>query len=125
MKHIKSKKLFESHPGWIKSRPNLILDIKDICLELEQDLGYQLSINHPSSGSSVSLRKEVGKWPDNKYDNFNYNDISEYVERIKDYLGDTFLNIEVSSVLTNFKWVTANGDLSNQKIVGIKINFKK
>src|ERR1035437_8934779 len=77
----KESKLFESES---------FEDIKDICLELE-DEGFRVKMSDYGLGISKIVFNgtyKVGK--------FKYSDIEEVIERIKSYLGDNFSNIAIN-----------------------------
>lgn len=98
MKHIKDKKLFESDDSenrMSRSLANTIKnqwrkesiaqevrdDVKDICQELVDD-GFN-TVSHKAGLAGNLECLFIGK-----KETFKYNEISEVIERLKDYLGD-------------------------------------
>jgi hypothetical protein len=87
MKHIKTHKLFES-----TEREE---DIKDICLELE-DEGFNIEYNNvldpvKSIGINVPYREGAGVISEF----FDYDQVKEVVDRIVLYLGDKFVGLYI------------------------------
>lgn len=62
---------------------DIMQDIKDICLELN-DIGFV--IKFVEAGYTV-IKFEIQK---ENYSSFSYDEVSEVMERIKDYMPDTF-----------------------------------
>src|ERR1035437_5653171 len=98
MKHLKTIRIFES-----SEREE---DIKDICLELEDD-GFSVTYNsalgpikaigiklqhHSSHSTLVSPLKDYGN-TDNTF--FDYEQVKEVVDRIMLYLGDKFVSLYI------------------------------
>jgi len=82
MKNIKSYKLFESENS------NIISDIEDICLDLSDNgfiinTGYQVGENG-SKNSYLFIYKAKGR--------FKFDDVSETLKRVKEYLGDMWIS---------------------------------
>ena len=95
MKHIKSKRLFEDYLN-----NETVLDIKDICLEL-QDAGFSVGF-YADPRTRLIIRKFIGGVITHSYDalEYKYAEVKEVVERLKDYLGDKFVSIEVLAIKT-------------------------
>jgi hypothetical protein len=85
VKFIKSYKVFES----VKN--NIFEDIKDILIELEDDGSIGTTINVREN------RKYIGFFLKDhlNYDGFLFSEISDYVFRLKDYLGENFKSCSV------------------------------
>lgn len=92
MKHLKT---FESNNRL--SEEEMILDIKDICLEL-QDEGFTINTGNSSYNRSpyiyLCIYKSDGDRTYSKKFIFTH-EISEIIERIKDYVSDKGLEIEI------------------------------
>ncbi len=86
-------RLFESN--------GVIDDIKDICLELE-DIGLDVEIESSDRfNGQISISKnQIGdaSQDDSLHEFFDYNEVSEVIERLKDYLGDRMISIMVASL---------------------------
>ena len=70
---------------------NVIKDIEDICLELNDVGEIYAKVNKLKNGSTYvyfDLKDHLD------YDGFSFEDISEYVLRIKDFLGDNYKGSE-------------------------------
>lgn len=79
MKNLKSYKLFESF------EKNFILDLKDICLELQDD-GYTTSVKIAEDDYvRVRIQKKISGFSDAWY-YFNVSDTLECVKRIVDFI---------------------------------------
>jgi len=97
---MKYLRLFESN--------SVVEDIKDICLELE-DIGLDVEIE--SSGrfnGLISISKnQIGdaSQDDSLSEFFDYSEVREVIERLKDYLGNRIISIMVTS------WVNVQGDI--------------
>lgn len=94
MKHLKDRKVFEDKTQTEKAT-ELIPDLKDICLELE-DEGFDISFaSHESSGNPYTATY-VYHVCIQKNGTYRYNEqVKEVCERIKDYLGDNYKEIYV------------------------------
>src|ERR1035437_4031594 len=82
MKHLKSKKIFES------ITPDNIQDIKDILVEVG-DMNYSIDV---SEGSNGFYRIEIvlkGKGTNKTM--YRWNKLKEYAERVFEYLGNVML----------------------------------
>ena len=87
MKYLRGYKLFESLSTDEKE------DIKDILLELEDD-GFSIEfdtrevgyLSYPHNYYYVTIERKI---------EFKYSDVSEVIERLKDYLGDKIEEIVV------------------------------
>ncbi len=95
MKHIKSKIIFES--GYSYKHLPTVEDIKDICLELG-DIGFSIKFEVFDDFISLYIFKGVyvGEWY-----RFNYRLVKEYSDRIKEYLGDLYIQ---RSILIGGVW---------------------
>ncbi len=83
---MKYLRLFESN--------SVIEDLKDICLELE-DMEFSIQFErYIKDPDAYDLYIFNGVFLD-KWEKFNYNLISEYVDRIEEYLGDKIKKILV------------------------------
>jgi len=145
MKYLKAYKLFESID---------IDDLKDICLELEDDGFYiKFPVIRNNVDNIVDLRilrksNKGGYYPmaasaDDEfiadddgfivryidiYEDFRYNDVSETVERIKDYLGDNLIEITILNVSSTNEWVWTNQideDFYGKDVRVISIKYHK
>lgn len=121
MKHIKTKKIFESDVYETKE------DIRDICLELE-DSGFKISHSDYTFGDDNIHRGNViiTKGQEGAADlsgfaeTFKYSEVSEVVDRLEDYIG-----IEKVAICLKGGW-TRILDLPtmNKTMTGIAIGFK-
>ena len=86
MKWLKTYKLFESVPS------EILNDIEDIVLELNDSGRITAKIY-----SSIKFGTYIGFFIEETMDmeTFNFDDIEEYVLRIRDYLGDMYLSCSV------------------------------
>lgn len=134
MKHIQSKRLFES----IESEE----DIKDICIELEDD-GFSIThfdrdeftftvgsgLGHP--GTRLLIIELLNS--NHQLTEFKYKRVEEVINRIKDYLGNKFINMYFQSSLYQglagrHVWMNLQNMLEMNlldNISGIEINYKK
>lgn len=80
MKFIKTYKIFESIEN------NIFEDIKDILIELEDDgsIGTTINVRENRKYVNFFLKDHLN------YNGFLFSEISEYVFRLKDYLGKNF-----------------------------------
>lgn len=69
----------------------MLEDIRDICQELKDDGFY---INIFQLDNYILISKRLFTKHGSYLGNFDYKDVSEVIERLKDYLGDRFLKIE-------------------------------
>lgn len=85
MKFIKSYRIFES----IKN--DILEDIKDILIELEDDgiIGTTINVRENRKYVGFFLKDHLN------YDGFLFSEISDYVFRLKDYLGENFKSCSV------------------------------
>ncbi len=120
MKHIVSKRIFESKFN------DMIEDIKDICLDLTDGV-YNIDIQYNKSGMSLFIKRE-GKDTINK--SFKYIDVKEIVDRVIRYLGPDFTDMYIlnprNSANDNNEWVLLDGyddDEAIGSISGVKIEF--
>src|ERR1035437_2849647 len=109
-------------------------DIKDICLELE-DEGFS-TITHKAglAGNLECLFIGIGnsRCITNKKAEFKYGEISEVIERLKEYLGDKIREIEInkeyiSRELAWFKYdefTKMFPDILQTDIKGIRIYYE-
>lgn len=134
MKHIQSKRLFES----IESEE----DIKDICIELEDD-GFSIThfdrdeftftvgsgLGHP--GTRLLIIELLNS--NHQLTEFKYKRVEEVINRIKDYLGNKFINMYFQSSLYQglagrHVWMNLQNMLEMNlldNISVIEINYKK
>ena len=109
--------------------------VKDICLELE-DEGY--SVNHVTTKeeagllmlsfnfNSVTIRKRGTEGGVIRFYTFDYSDVSEVVDRLKEYLGSKIQSIRVRKIISNGDGVWVDLDrLKNEKIKGVSITYDK
>lgn len=89
MKHIKSKRIFESRDE------EFLEDIKDICLEL-QDEGFTVNF-YNDFATRLIIRKFDYQPPHLSNDaiSFKYDEVTEVIERMKSFLGDKLKSVEV------------------------------
>lgn len=93
MKHIKPKKIFESITDDLDLPNNIKQDIRDICLEAE-DNGFRINCesgitNYDSSIDRICKIKKFTciYFRKKKYNHFfKYKEIQDVMERIRDYL---------------------------------------
>ncbi len=93
---MKYLKVFETF-----DKSSMVEDIKDICLELV-DIGFEVPVYIPE-GDWKDQSKDglilIGKIDDDKeQEYFNWSDVSEVIERLKEYLGDRIENVMVTSL---------------------------
>ncbi len=113
---MKYLRLFESN--------SVIEDVKDICLELE-DMGFSIQFErHISEPEAYDFYIFNGEFLD-KWNNFNYNLISEYVDRIKEYLGSkvTEMVVVVNGIWYRLYPVDNKVNLTSDIISGIKFEI--
>lgn len=132
MKHIKSKKIFES-TVISKHIHDMTEDIDDICLELK-DEGFNISrVNYDGlpgkkeyRGNIVIAkvdRGDIEKFP------FKYYESSEVVDRLKDYIskesiGGGLISVSVcSKVLHQVAWRPSKDVSKDTTVFGIAIIF--
>lgn len=129
MKHIKTKKTFESLTDKVKSFFTIpsresIEDVKDICLELT-DEGYVVDISDDYVICTILIYSKTSLIKSK----FNYEDIKETVERLQSYLGE---KIQDKLVFTGWNgWINFDEmekmNVSNRRAQpwsAIKIKFK-
>src|ERR1035437_509314 len=77
----------------------MLEDIRDICQELKDD-GFYINIFQLDNyiliklDNYILISKRLFTNHGSYLGNFDYKDVSEVIERLKDYLGDRFLKIE-------------------------------
>src|ERR1035437_4337077 len=122
MKHIKSKKIFESE---------VYYTIKDICLELE-DKGYNLWYWNPSvDGSRLPWAKDnscegnISKFTRGGVATFKYSDVKEVVDRLKEYLGSNLVSMSIRRY-GDYVWTDINNLYSKtyDNVIGVKLIYK-
>jgi len=97
---MKYLRLFESN--------GIIEDIKDICLELE-DIGLDIEVGRTIRSDDTSISSIVICRPaKDSGDCFDYKDVREVIERIKEYLGDRIHYVMVGSVNSDEDYYTWN-----------------
>ncbi len=102
-------------------------DIEDICLELS-DIGFEIYVVKENSMQydfgkpiyiiqiSKKLDEETLSFAgDNEY--FNYSDVEEVIERIKDYLGNRFICLD-------YPGIADGGDTLSKPLNFLEIYFK-
>ncbi len=92
MKHLHKFESFIS-PGLSLDQSE---DIKDICLELS-DIGYSIDIY---SKHIIYIRKKLEGDLDDLFVEFPYSDVSDAIERLKDYFKQDGIHIHSISVET-------------------------
>lgn len=117
MKHIKNKRIFEFNSE------DILSDIKDICLELRDD-GYIINLGDIGP-SKYNVNIISNKYPGS----FEYKSISEVMERIKEYLGNKFISIEVIPYHTptqrrSLEWVSEYSYTLSSDIIAARIRFQ-
>lgn len=97
--------------------------LKEICLELEDD-GYEISISSPPSFishhivNSIKISKGCG---------FPFSDIKEYLLRMKEYLGDNYIQFNyLSDDAVPYRWreVELNDDTDIKNLNAAQIVYK-
>lgn len=87
---------------YIKTFESLLDDkdnIRDMCLELE-DVGFTIYINHIKTVELFSSKISyltIKKLHNDHVGMFYYDEVKEVAERIKEYLGDKFLNVSTTN----------------------------
>jgi|ERR1035437_391091 hypothetical protein len=103
MKHLKDRKVFEDKSQTEKDTELIIPDLKDICLELD-DEGFDISFSyHETSGNPYTATYVYHVCISKNKTLYVYNDqVKEVCERIKDYLGDNFIEIYVRPIVGEY-----------------------
>lgn len=138
MKHIKEYKLFENIEYFDETINEMMEDVKDICLELE-DEGYSIDI-YPEYWPSKEIRRynllieKLDKRPlatrdSSRFLEFNYSEVEEVVNRIVRYLGENIIETAVYIGETihpdDGAWVGLDKfESSGFMTTGVKIIFK-
>ena len=113
MKHIKTYKIFEEYGS------EIIETIKDICLEID-DKGYATCISHDVAFNYflwVNKKRNEMSSPA-----FQYDEVKDVIDRLKDYLGNKLLWTRMMDV--NSTWVDITGLEPIAPIYIIKIKFR-
>lgn len=121
MRHIKSKRIFESS--------EITEDIKDICIDLE-DEGFNISFLSGYPEIDVHNRLDINKCshqgPYFKF--FNYKEVEETINRLKDYLCDKFVSVYIK-IDYKSRWNDINHQyfMNDPKsmtcIYGVRLNY--
>ncbi len=106
---MKYLKLFESFD---KTKE----DIKDICIDLEDNY-FKIEFSEGPINSYVTIHKPNSK---NGFQDFTYEEISETLKRIKDYLGDRWIDDNLSASSSPFG---QTGDDDDTKIVIVEVEY--
>jgi hypothetical protein len=123
MKHIKT---FESH-----IENEMTEDIKDICLELE-DKGLIVSLISEWDYKYILVTKGC-ELPVIMREEFDYEDVREVMDRLKDYIGDRFISIWVKKYNNLVRLDGASGIEASNKygrkqklndITGVKLKYE-
>jgi len=121
MKHIVSKRIFESKFN------DVVEDIKDICLDLTDGI-YNIDIQYNKyNKSDMSLFIKTKNNTINK--SFKYIDVKEIVDRIIRYLGPDFVDLYVftgKNIYDDSEWVLLDGYDDDELIGyirGVRIEF--
>lgn len=101
MKYIKYKKVFESHSS--------IEDVRDICIELEHE-GFTIEVSYRPNGE-IRIEKLPRKWEEHPLE-FKWDDVSDVVDRLKEYLGDKFDEMVIYNDYEDFVWSVKSPDIS-------------
>lgn len=95
MKHLIKYKLYEN-----QNLNEIIQDIDDICLELK-DKGFEI-MKH-SNGSKGFLQEKwveydlsIFKYKEDEFEPFEYEEVEEVVERLKDYMSQNGFQTDVT-----------------------------
>jgi len=95
-------------------------DIKDICLELE-DIGFDIYVERGldwlDNENFIPYIIKIYKKLDEEEEYFNYSDVEEVIERLKDYLGDKFICID-------YPGIADGGDTLSKPLNFLEIYFK-
>lgn len=134
MKHIKTKRIFESYS--IPTIPNDIKeDLKDICLDIT-DVGFKIDfqlrfenkIIDPTF-NNINHVLEIS-YNMNYHGSFWFKDIEEVVQRIKDYFDDNYRGVQILGGYSG-TWLPfdISKDISTQpesrfEIYGVRVEFK-
>ena len=122
MKNLKTFKIFESGINFREKLSNIEEDIKDILLELIDSGEVRVGFNDPYRNNKfVMLRTSQADKA------IYWEDLSEYVNRIVDYLGDNFTQIKIRkhpnyredknrNINTEPDWIEINLDEDNSDI---------
>lgn len=135
MKHIKTKKLFESEESELSAHHGVIRDdIDDICLELQDD-GFAISFGtlNPSLLTTKKIMLnfadvlgsedifyvciEKCQYKSNPIP-YRFIDVKEVCERIKDYLGDKYkeIFIRINSRSRSLNQISFADDYNDKEI---------
>ena len=146
MKHLKTKNLFESTltNSHMAKGSNDIDDLKDICLELE-DEGFDVIIGLINGTPEIRIKKHGAECSSNQPEAdraaFNYNQVSEVVHRLEDYLGDFLYKVDILYLNKNTQLSWGNSyrnfgafkgrgmcstveDFTNKNIQAVSIEYK-
>ena len=101
-----------------KESYEIVQTIDDILLELEDDGKFRISFNRINKMYFVQIR--------NINRVFNWNDVKEFIYRIKDYLGDRYIRTIVKSPTTYNKYVEVilNEKECIDEVIGIAVEFE-
>src|ERR1035437_8763408 len=145
MRHLKTKILFESREGksfhdnlkntldYSTDKNPIIEDIKDICLDVLDNGFFVEMYSQPLLDMEKVICLTMWKFPNMKPPmsregvgnqlSFKYSDISEDVERLKNYLGNKLIDVREWS--TNGYWVPLSlSSRGGSTITGLIITFK-
>ena len=113
MKHIKTYKIFEHDElDSIYYDVEVVLDLKDICLELK-DVGFTIQFNSNDDNSVYLSIKMIGE---SSLLNYYWGDIDEYVQRIIDYLGNRLIKmLYISEGYGGYKGIDINKNFQKSK----------
>lgn len=124
MKHIKT---FNEIVVIKSVSDDMIEDIKDICQELKDD-GFYVNVYQLDQCVLITKRKLLNNGSSYHLVEFNYNDVSEVIERLKDYLGNRFLKTQAQMYMAHWYEIDRKGDetpINFKDVKGVKIYYTR
>ena len=124
MKHIKT---FNEIVVIKSVSDDMIEDIKDICQELKDD-GFYVNVYQLDQCVLITKRKLLNNGSSYHLVEFNYNDVSEVIERLKDYIGNRFLKTQAQMYMDHWYEIDRKGDetpINFKDVKGVKIYYTR
>ncbi len=97
MRYLKYSGIESVYRHYYESKSNTIEDVRDICIELEHD-DFLILLRKEAGVSEQTLRIQKACsiiHNSSQLRFFNYNEVSDVIERLREYLGHRIMDVKV------------------------------